>query len=192
MSNYLNGTSLVGSNPTRGRVDGDFYATPASAIIPILERETLSGTVLEPACGDGAISKQILLKYPTINLISNDLVFRGYGNGGIDFLKETQKVDIMITNPPFSLAQDFIEKGLELASNKVILFCKIQLLEGVARKKMFLNTPLRTVYVFSKRQSTLWNGSEFDENGKRWATTMCLAWFVWEKGYSGKPVIEWI
>ena len=25
------------------------------------------------------------------------------------------------------------------------------------------------------------NGNSTDENGKRWATTMCHAWFIWEK-----------
>ena len=48
------------------------------------------------------------------------------------------------------------------------------------------------VYVFSKRVSTWRNGQEFDENGKRWASTMCFAWFVWEHGYQGEPIIRWI
>ena len=57
---------------------------------------------------------------------------------------------------------------------------------------MFENTPLKTVYVFSKRQNPLRNGSPVDENGKKWASTMCFAWFVWEHGYAGKPTIEWL
>ena len=32
-----------------------------------------------------------------------------------------------------------------------------------------------------------------DENGKRWATTMCHAWFVWETGKEATaPIIKWI
>ena len=72
------------------------------------------------------------------------------------------------------------------------MFCKIQLLEGVSRRKMFDNTPLKTVHVFIRRQNPLRNGSEFDENGKKWASTMCFAWFVWEHGYEGQPNINWI
>jgi len=98
----------------------------------------------------------------------------------------------VITNPPFSFAQAFIEKALCVASHKVIMFCKIQLLEGTARKEMFENTPLKRVYVFSKRVNPLRNGEEKDEKGKPWASTMCFAWFVWEKGFSGEPVIKWI
>jgi len=48
------------------------------------------------------------------------------------------------------------------------------------------------VYVFKKRISTLRNGLPTDENGKKWASTMALAWFVWEKGYTGSPIIKWI
>ena len=72
------------------------------------------------------------------------------------------------------------------------MFAKIQLLEGQDRKQMFLNTPLKTVYVFSKRQNPLRNGAELDEKGKPWSSTMCFAWFVWKQGYEGEPVIRWI
>lgn len=30
------------------------------------------------------------------------------------------------------------------------------------------------------------------ENGKKWNSTMCFAWFIWEKGFSGEPTIRWI
>lgn len=43
-----------------------------------------------------------------------------------------------------------------------------------------------------KRQNPLRNGNPVDENGKKWASTMCFAWFVFEHGYKGKPTIEWI
>ena len=56
-----------------------------------------------------------------------------------------------------------------------------------------MKTPLRTVYVFKKRQQPMRNGKSNDEiTGKKMSSTMAFAWFVWEKGYTGKPVIEWI
>ena len=45
---------------------------------------------------------------------------------------------------------------------------------------------------FSKRQNPLRNGKSTDENGKPWASTMCFAWFIWEHGYSGEPIIRWL
>lgn len=188
---YLTGTSLSGTSTTRVRVDNDFYATPPESTVALLDRELFEGSVLEPACGAGHISE--VLKSFGYEIISTDLIDRGYGTGGIDFLKDDfDKVDNVVTNPPFKYAKEFIEKALEVSNKKVAMFCKIQLLEGVSRQDMFKNTPLRTVYVFSKRQNPLRNGSAVDENGKKWSSTMCFAWFVWEHGYEGKPTIEWL
>jgi hypothetical protein len=72
------------------------------------------------------------------------------------------------------------------------MFCKIQLLEGKARKRLFDKSKLKTVYVFRGRVNPLNNGSETDENGKPWSSTMCFAWFVWENSYNGDPVIRWL
>lgn len=170
---YLSGTSLAGMSPTRSRVENDYYATPFEATEAILSREEL--------------------------LISTDLVQRddrfGCGIvGGVDFLTENypEKFNNVITNPPFSLAKEFAEKALEVSTGKVILFAKIQFLEGRQRKDFFATHPPKAVYVFSKRVNPLRNGLEVDENGKPWSSTMCFAWFVWEHGYTGEPCIRWI
>ena len=187
----LTGTSLSGTSMSRERVENDYYATPPESTIALLEREKFFGGILEPCCGEGHISE--VLKNYGYEVISNDLVDRGYGEFNEDYLKATElKADNVVTNPPFKYAKEFIEKSLHDTTGKVAMFCKIQLLEGVSRREMFENTPLKTVYVFTKRQNPLRNGSPVDENGKKWASTMCFAWFVWEHGYEGKPSIEWI
>ncbi len=195
----LTGTNLAGMSTTRERVDNDFYATPLSATKAILNEVKLYGSILEPAAGQGHISKVLKEYYPYNEIISTDLVQREEKfeipiQGGVNFLTYNfnRKFDNVITNPPFSLAQDFIERALELSNDKVIMFAKIQLLEGDKRRKMFDNTPLKYVYVFSKRVNPLRNGEELDEKGKPWASTMCFAWFIWEQGYEGESVIRWL
>ena len=79
-----------------------------------------------------------------------------------------------------------------MANHYVIIFAKIQLLEGNDRRQMFDKSPPKYVYVFSKRVNPLRNGEELDEKGKPWASTMCFAWFVWEIGYTGDTVVKWI
>ena len=191
MSNILTGTSLSGTSVSRSRVADDYYATPPESTKALLEVEKFEGNILEPCCGEGHISD--VLKESGYEVISNDMVDRGYGEFNEDYLTATKlKADNVVTNPPFKYAKEFIEKSLKDTTGKVAMFCKIQLLEGVSRRGMFDNTPLKTVYVFTKRQTPLPNGSPFDENGKKWASTMCFAWFVWEHGYEGKPSIEWI
>lgn len=201
----LTGTKLVGDNPERGRVENDYYATPFNATEALLNAlnesgETLSSdTILEPSAGEGHIVKVLKDFYPYNEIVANDIAYRGSRlgidvNGGIDFLnyEPHRKYDTIITNPPFALAQEFIEKALTLTNRRVIMFAKIQLLEGDKRRKMFDNSPLKYVYVFSKRINPLRNGEATDENGKPWASTMCFAWFVWDLEYEGEPIIRWL
>lgn len=146
---YLSGTSLAGMSPTRSRVENDYYATPFEATEAILSREELHGSILEPAAGEGHISKVLREHYPNSQIISTDLVQRddrfGCGIvGGVDFLTENypEKFNNVITNPPFSLAKEFAEKALEVSTGKVILFAKIQFLEGRQRKDFFATPPV--------------------------------------------------
>lgn len=196
---YLSGTSLAGMSPSRSRVKDDFYATPFYATEAILDKEQLHGSILEPAAGEGHISKYYLNVIQTVKsfqpiwyseMINLDAALWG----GVDFLTESypSKFDNVITNPPFSLAKEFAERALEISREKVILFAKIQFLEGQQRKDFFAAHPPRSVYVFSKRVNPLRNGIEVDENGKPWSSTMCFAWFVWEHGFTGEPGIRWL
>ena len=47
--------------------------------------------------------------------------------------------------------------------------------------------PLKTVYQFSKRVTLYKDGVKMKNSGM-----IAYAWYVWEKGYDGKPTIEWI
>ena len=184
---------------TRARVENDFYATPKNAVEAILNKIKLNGSILEPAAGEGHISSVLKVYYPCSEIVSTDLIHREEKfcvsiQGCIDFLTHqfNRKFDNIITNPPFNLAQEFIKKALCLANDKVVIFAKIQLLEGNKRREMFENTPLKYIYVFSKRVNPLRNGAEVDEKGKPWSSTMCFAWFVWEQGYKGEPIVRWL
>lgn len=74
-----------------------------------------------------------------------------------------------------------------LANKKVLMLLKIQFLEGLKRYALFQNSPLKAVYVFSKRLDINKNGV-----GTGNSSMICFAWFVWEQGYTGKPEIRWL
>jgi len=187
----LAGSVLAGTSASRERVEDDFYATPEESTKALLAVEEIIYPVLEPASGQGHIVKCLDTTQP---IYSTDLVFRGFGKGGVDFLTEeyADTFATVITNPPFNLFQEFAEKALRIATKKVIMFGKLQALEGQKRATFMENSPLKTVYVFKARQNPLRNGSPVDEKGKPWASTMAFAWYVWEKGYQGSPIIKWI
>ncbi len=193
MSN-LKGSSIAGSTPIRGRVEHDFYATPPQSTKSLLDLVELKGSILEPACGQGHISEVLKEYYPNNEIISTDLIDRGYGTGDIDFLTHDygRKFSNVITNPPFKYMKEFTLKALEISTDKVIMFGKIQFLEGKGRRDFFRNSPLKYVYVFSERQNPLRNGSAYDNDGKKLSTVMCFAWFIFEHGYTGEPTLRWI
>ena len=186
MSN-LKGNIIVGGKKVEGeRKKDDFYPTPPNATKALFDREKFDGDIWECACGKGHMSE--VIKEYGYDVISSDLIDRGYGKVGVDFLtiEPKRKVGNIVTNPPFKFAQEFVEKALEVSEGKVAMLFKLAFLEGVKRNEMFNRTPLRRVYVFSKRLN-------FDfETREKSSPLMAFAWFVWEQGYEGKPEIEWI
>ncbi len=82
-----------------------------------MKKEHFRGTIWECACGDGAISD--VLKSHGFSVYSSDIVDRGYGeNRSLDFLDDelTKGIEAenIITNPPFKLAKQFVEKALTI------------------------------------------------------------------------------
>lgn len=195
----MKGTSLAGTSLTRERIEDDFYATDPKSLellLDELEKDNikLNKYIWECACGMGHLSE--VLKNKGYSVYSTDLIDRGYGIGDIDFLGNVYhnfSGDIL-TNPPYKYAQEFVEHSLDILQegHYCILFLKIQFLEGKARKRMFKKYPPKYIYVFSERQNPMRNGSPLDEKGKKWSSTMCFAWFIWEKGFTGEPIIRWI
>lgn len=176
------------------REENDFYATPPIATKALLNIINIdkSKTILEPCCGKGHISK--ILENNGFKVISNDLIYRGYGNGGIDFLlDETINNDLnIITNPPYKYAQQFVEKSLDYVKegNYVIMFLKLTFLEGGKRYEMFKKYPPKYIYIFSDRvNSSL--GGDFEKDNET-GGAVCYAWYIWEKGFNGNPIIDWI
>lgn len=189
---------MLGVNPKAERQTEDFYATDPKALEIFLDKLNKDGinlsSVWEPSCGMGHLA-EVLKKNGYLEL-ATDLIDRGYGLGGVDFLGDylldrsnTWKGDIL-TNPPFKLAEKFVEKGMSLLEdgNKLILFLKIQFLEGQKRKELFKKYPPKYVYVNSARQLCAKDG-EFE---KYTATTQFYAWYVFEKGFNGETIIRWI
>jgi hypothetical protein len=186
MMNRLNaGMRLIGFNERGDREKDDFYATPPEATHALLAVEQFYGSVYEPCCGQGHISNVLLNAGYQVE--STDLVDRGFGTPRVDFLMETAMRDNIVTNPPYGkLALQFAAHANALARHKVAMLLKLQFLEGVERRAFFAHTPPATVYVFSNRQSLMKNGESFAGG------MMALAWFVWDKAYTGPTVVRWL
>jgi len=177
--------SIVGQS--RGRPETDFYPTPPVATIELLQRERFDGTICEPCCGTGAISEILKEKRPFSDIYSYDLNDYGYGETGVDFLEANRLWDNIITNPPYSLASEFVQQALDRTTGKVAMLLKTVFLEGVSRYGLFKSTPLKTVYVFSGRLTLYRNGEKLTNQGM-----ISYSWFVWDHNYNGLPNLDWI
>jgi hypothetical protein len=142
-----NARSVVGclgaSNHTDAeREQNDFYATDPIAIEWLMKIEELNHDIWEPACGQGHLAKPLIRE--GYNVKCTDLIDRGFGQGGVDFLACTEHWNgDIITNPPYKYASEFIYHSLSLIPNgrKVCMFLKVQFLEGKERRKLFNESP---------------------------------------------------
>lgn len=174
---------------THEREANDFYATDPAAVEQICDRVDFAKKVWEPACGAGHISEVMRQRGHLVR--SSDLVNRGYGEHGVDFLSQLEPWDgDIITNPPYRYAQEFVEHALSLVADgaKVAMLLKLTFLEGQRRRKLFRTAPPRWVYVATRRVRCALGGNFSATDG---GSAMCYAWFVWEKGFVGEPSVRW-
>lgn len=185
-------TTMGASNHSnKERQNEDYYATEPKATQLLLEVEKFSPVIWECACGGGHLAQ--VLENNGYEVIATDLIYRGYGDKeSLNFLEETldEFEGDIITNPPYKYALEFVQKALDSVQvgRKVAMFLKLQFLEGKARKQFFLENPPKVVYVSSSRLNCAMNG-DFD---KYESSAIAYAWFVWEKGFKGDPIIKWI
>lgn len=178
-----------GFKPTLKRfadLDGpDFYPTPAWATFALLDSERFEGDVWEPACGDGSMAR--VIEASGLRVRSSDLYDRGYGEGGVDFLKSRRRADNIITNPPYNSAEGFVKAGVKLARYKFALLLRLAFLESANRyNTIFSVTPPSRVWVFSERITFYPAGAEVKGSG-----TTAYAWFVWDKEAPNRAELRW-
>lgn len=122
---------------------------------------------------------------PSYRLHLFDNVYTG------DFLSFTfpHKYDIVFGNPPYSLAEEFIRRSYDLIEDDgyIYFLLRLSFLEGIKRGKgLFKELPLKRVYVCSRRPSF------YPIDGRPTTDTLSYAMFLWQKGYEGKPEIDWL
>lgn len=80
------------------RVPHDFYPTPPEGTRALLAAERFRGSIWKPACADGAVSK--VLAAHGYQVVSTDLIDRGFGTPGINFLAETRARAVKYRDQP--------------------------------------------------------------------------------------------
>lgn len=158
------------SSTNRGadRIDSDNYPTPIETIKSIIERIDFSGvnTFLEPCSGDGRILKMI-----PDNILKEWCEIRE----GKNYFDHNFDVDLIITNPPFSISIEFLEKSLK-EGKTVCYLQRINWLGSIKRKDFWNNNTPDKIFVLSKRPQFK---KELGLEGGTDSTE--YAWFIWDK-----------
>lgn len=185
---------MSATNRGSKRIEADFYATPFSAIIPLLENYTIADEldlILEPSAGNGAIIDALRafgyknhIHAIEIRKEEKENLMRNATTVSIENFLDADPIitfDVIIGNPPFSLAQEFIDKSLSLLNpgGKLIFLLRTNFLESKKRFEWWQDKLPTKLFVLSSRPSFTGKGTD--------ATS--YSWFIWEKSkYSGQMV----
>lgn len=157
----------------------DLYETPPCATQALIPFLNVREAIWEPACGPGAIVRE--LRDAGFCVYATDLVDYGQEgmSAGIDFLMERAKYgspSVIVTNPPFKLADEFTRHALTLAST-VWIFQRFNWLEGVKRSDL-MDVHLDQILLGRERLPMMhrdgWEGPKLT------ASAMPFAWFRFE------------
>jgi hypothetical protein len=167
----------------------DLYETPEVAVRALLEVEQLPHFVWECACGPGSIVK--VLRGAGYRVVATDLVDYGCPESlsGIDFLMETKApagVEAIVTNPPFKLAAQFVERGLDLCP-RVIMLLRLAFLESARRTEILDGGHFARLYPFIDRLPDMHRAGW---DGPRVTSQTPFAWFVWSRHHCGPTTMR--
>jgi hypothetical protein len=184
-------------NSIYARKEGDFYETPewvTEALIPHLRSGPVclhrNRTVWEPAAGRGKMSRVLERHFQTVlsttleSTDPDDLIA-----GGLDFLKAQNRFelpDAIITNPPYSLAEEFVRHALKLAVSYGFVIAMLLRNEwdcAKGRNDLFTEQPFAKKVILTSRP--WWFDKKPGDSGPRHN----YAWYIWVKDYTGPPVI---
>jgi hypothetical protein len=168
----------------------DVYFTPPVATEALRRHAKLPHKVWECACGDGTGIVDPL-RAAGHEVVGSDLV--DYGRPDCfwhrDFLLERKVPDgceAIITNPPFKLAEEFVEHALDL-SPRVIMLLRFAFYESERRCGILEGRGLARVLVFRKRLPMMHRAGW---EGKKGNSGMAFAWFLWSRNHTGPTTLH--
>ena len=172
------------------RAELDFYPTPFEATWALLSVERFQGPIWEPACGDGAIAT--VLAAAGYEVVATDLVDRGYGEGGINFLSETtNRACTILTNPTYAqgLPSAFIRHAIALAhplGGSVAMLLDLAGLAHPSRTPLWLTHPPTAVHILDELICQPHGRPVITQAQVR------FCWCVWHPNQTAKTTLGWL
>jgi hypothetical protein len=122
-------------------------------------------------------------------VIASDLIDYGGLRFVRDFLGEIGMpagVEAIVTNPPFKLAEQFVEHALQLCP-LVVMLLRLAILESERRCGILEGRGLARVQVFRRRLPMMHRAGW---EGRKANSGMAFAWFIWDCAHRGPAAIN--
>ena len=195
----------------------DDFPTPPWASRALIEHVIAPGlnsrldeqTVWEPACNRGFMARPLTEYFGRVH--ASDI--HDYGWAGQEAVEDflwpgtgpVAAADWVITNPPFRLAEQFIQKSFLQARVGAAMFARTSFVEGEGRyRRLFNLTPPTMVAHFVERvvvvkgrildpdvKIPVLNGATGKTVLKKPSSATSYSWLVWISGEAPKPTV-WI
>jgi len=177
----MDALNLAGSSLNNKRRKQDFYPTPPEATKALIDTGLILGRrVWEPACGDGRMAE--VFRAAGYSCTASDIRETGYGlTVPVDFLRDQGAYpcgffDAIVTNPPFNLAAEFIDRAIDHHRPKVVaMLLKANYWHAAKRIKLFEKHQPSHILALTWRLDFV--GGERGGN-----PLMDCAWVVWTEG----------
>ena len=149
----------------------DDFQTPPQALEPLYPYLKEDWTIWEPACGSGYLADK--LEDKGFEVIGTDKYYDEEGRLAFDFLTDKPvQFDCIITNPPFSLKQQFLERCYQLDVPFALLL-PLTTFETAKRQRLFKENGVEVIF-FDKRIN--FETPNKVEKSSAWFAT---AWFTY-------------
>ena len=162
------------------RRERDDYTTPSwvtLALVPHLP--VFAGKVWEPACGSGQMVAA--LRQAGFDVVGTDIT------NGADFLQEAPLTGIgaIITNPPYALAREFIERALHVDGNRIVaMLLRTDYDHAASRAHLFADCP-----AFAKKPVLTKRIRWFEDS--RGSPSFNHCWMMWDRRHRGTPTLAY-
>lgn len=178
----------------------DHYVEPGWVSRRLFQIERFDGCVVDPSCGFGNIVRSAIDE--GLDARGYDIVKRSdFCLEERDFLDwrwpDARPAHNIVSNPPFGICDNakgrkgYVELALERAERKVALLLPANWIQGDKRSRWLAGTPLRRVLFITPRPS-MPPGHVIAAGAKPGNGTTDYAWFIWLKGFDGRPEIGWL